>query len=292
MTLVCCWLDKSFGRTRITALADTRSAELRGTVWYPRSEQTLKLFRIRIECHRLSDLDSNGTGDWRKPYFKGELGIGFAGYCFEAMTIIALFSRAMEQLVSEGDDPRPTPDGMTRILGHITQKYFVDHTNKQAQHVQFLLFGYTDEEPWIAKLGFGSNGPTGPGLTSLVADQVYAIGDAGDTAFTQFANEILERISKHSESVNDQKDEADTERARHKDAGKKLVEETVIEKIENEFSRTVGGFVQKLEVYPRGKSGAAAYTRESRSDILDFLPEAGVGLRYMPVGEPMGRKHR
>jgi hypothetical protein len=55
-------------------------------------------------------------------------------------------------------------------------------------------------------------------------------------------------------------------------------------------NRTVGGFVQKLEVYSHRTSGPAAYTRETRSDILDALPPAGNGLHYMPIGEKMGRK--
>jgi hypothetical protein len=37
-----------------------------------------------------------------------------------------------------------------------------------------------------------------------------------------------------------------------------MFEETAIEEIEDEFGRAVGGFVQQIEVYPHGNSGAAA----------------------------------
>ena len=66
----------------------------------------------------------------------------------------------------------------------------------------------------------------------------------------------------------------------------------MLAKVDNEFSRTVGGFLQKVDVYPSGESAIFAYTRESRSDILDNLPSAAQHLGYLPVGELMGRKKR
>jgi hypothetical protein len=70
------------------------------------------------------------------------------------------------------------------------------------------------------------------------------------------------------------------------------VEEAVLTKIENEFSRTVGDFVQKVEIYPRDDAAVVVYARESRSDILDDLPAAAHDLRYVPIGEAMGRNQR
>ena len=159
MTLVCCWVDDSYGRNRITAVANSRAADLRNDEWHPRSDQTVKLFRIPVQCHRLDDLDRD-TGSSRTPYYLAEVGIGFAGYCFEAMTIITLFIRAMEQLVSQADEPRPDPDAMACVLTRIATDYFAGHTNREAQHVQFLFFGFCAEQPWIARVGYVPGGPT------------------------------------------------------------------------------------------------------------------------------------
>lgn len=293
MTLVCCWLDNSYGRSRITAVADTRAAEFRNDDWHPRSEQTVKLFRIPVQCHRLDDLDV-ATGSWRDPYYRTELGVAFAGYCFEAMTIITLFARAMEQLVSQNGEPRPDPGGMTEILKRIVRDYFSGHTNREAQRVQFLLFGFADR-PWIARVSYSPGGPVdATAVEPLLDGRVHAIGDAGNASFTASTEEILQRITRHAQALRrgrapDAVFGHDLEQARHRDAAKKFVEENVLAKIESEFSRTVGGFLQKLEVYPVGDGAAVAYTRESRSDILDNLPTAAVDLGYMPVGEPMGR---
>ena len=295
MTLVCCWLDNSYGRNRITAVANSRAADFRNGDWHPRSDQTVKLFRVAVSCHRLDDLDPE-TGSWRAAYYRTEVEIGFAGYCFEAMTIITLFSRAMEQLVSHAGEPRPDPEAMARILTRIVTDYFDRHTNREAERVQFLLFGFAAERPWIARVGYFPGDPiSATPLQSLLPGRVHAIGDAGDAFFTASAEETLDRISKHARGLHpggygDADFERDLEQARHRDAAKKVVEENVLAKIESEFSRTVGGFLQKLEVYPTGDSAVVAYTRESRSDILDNLPPAAEGLGYLPVEERMGRE--
>jgi hypothetical protein len=45
-------------------------------------------------------------------------------------------------------------------------------------------------------------------------------------------------------------------------------------------------------VYPAGAGGLVLYTHESRSDILDKLPQAGPDLGYMPVGEQVDQRDR
>jgi len=293
MTLVCCWLDESYGSTRITAVADTRAADYDDVSdsWIPRSEQTMKLFRIRIRCHRLQDLGAKGTRDWRDPYYCSEIGIGFAGYCFEAMTIVALFSRAMEQLVADDREPRPAPNAIAEILASILRRYFVGHNNTAAHRVHFLLFGYDQTAPWIARIEFTSRGLSGPTVEPLEVGKVHVIPDENNGTFATAIQATLKRIAKHADSLREQVDvELDVEQARHRDVAKKVVEEHLIEKIEDQFNTTVGGFVQKLEVYPLGDSAAVAYTRESRSDILDHLAPAANGLRCLPIGEQLGRK--
>ena len=202
MTLVCCWLDDSYGRSRITAVADTRAAVCKNGNWHPLSDQTIKLFRVPVSCHRLDDLDP-GTGGWRTPYFRAEVAIGFAGYCFEAMTIIALFSRVMEQLVSQAGEPRPEPDAMARILECIVTNYFASHTERKMHSVHFLLFSFSAGRPWIAQVSHVPTGPIEPTVEILRSNAVYTIGDAGDTAFKTFIEETLERISKHARELRD-----------------------------------------------------------------------------------------
>ena len=82
---------KNVGRTRIRSLgADFRQHHqaLQGAGEVP---------------HVLEGFDAD-TVTLQNPYYETEIGIGFAGYCLEALTIIALFSRVMEQLVDVAEE--------------------------------------------------------------------------------------------------------------------------------------------------------------------------------------------
>jgi hypothetical protein len=47
MTIICCWLDESYGRSRLTAIADARAAyKDEKDEWKPLTETTTKLFAL------------------------------------------------------------------------------------------------------------------------------------------------------------------------------------------------------------------------------------------------------
>src|SRR5262245_37154093 len=120
MTIVCCWFDRSFGRNRITAIADARAARKVNERWVPLAETTVKLFKADVKCHAMTDQNFSVEGPWTNPYYRTEIGIGFAGYCFEALSIIALLSQCLEQLAFDGNDrPRPGPDGIVNFAKEI-----------------------------------------------------------------------------------------------------------------------------------------------------------------------------
>jgi hypothetical protein len=258
---------------------------------------TVKLFRVPVKCHYLVDLDPD-TGTWREPYYQTEIAIGFAGYCFEAMTIIILFCRAMEQLVSIDPEAHPLPERnrISAVLEKITNDYFTGHSNPQTQRVEFLLFGFSSEQvPWVAVIRYVSGGPaTIELLQEMIRGQVYSVGDGAGASFRRSVEDVLGRIRKHSERLrpDGDGDEHELEKARHSDAQKKAVEENALKILEAEYNRTVGGNIQKLELYRIDGGAVVAFTRESRSDILDHLPPAAPGLAYMPIGETMGRTQR
>jgi hypothetical protein len=238
VTLVCCWLDKSYGRHRVTAIADSRAADYRNNAWHPRSDMTVKLFRVPVKCHYLVDLDPD-TGTWREPYYQTEIAIGFAGYCFEAMTIIILFCRAMEQLVSIDPEAHPLPERnrISAVLEKITNDYFTGHSNPQTQRVEFLLFGFSSEQvPWVAVIRYVSGGPaTIELLQEMIRGQVYSVGDGAGASFRRSVEDVLGRIRKHSERLrpDGDGDEHELEKARHSDAQKKAVEENAWSFIES-----------------------------------------------------------
>ena len=141
---------------------------------------------------------------------------------------------------------------MSEILASIVRHYFAGHNNSAAQRVHFLLFGYDQAAPWIARVDFTPGGLTGPTVEPLKAGRVHVIPDARDSEFVTSIEATLQKIAKHADDLPESIGiELDVEQARHRDAAKKLVEENLLEKIENQFNSTVGGFVQKIEVYPR-----------------------------------------
>src|ERR1700688_4456182 len=105
MTIVCCWLDNSYSRKRITAIADARaSSSSSKTESTTLNDNTTKLFPTVVNCYALDNLDFQ-TSTWKDPYFSTEIGLGFAGSCYEALSIIALYQRCVSQLVVDGATP-------------------------------------------------------------------------------------------------------------------------------------------------------------------------------------------
>jgi len=152
MTIVCCWLDDSYGRSRITAVADARVCSEVGGKWAPLNDTTSKLFRIPVHCFTEFDCSS---GTWVSPYYTTELGLGFAGYCLEAMSIAALYRQVVERLAVVDPEGaarrRPEPRLLVELLLEITRRYFAEHSSDLP--VEFLLFSYSPEgKPWIAQI--------------------------------------------------------------------------------------------------------------------------------------------
>ena len=92
MTAIVCFLDRSDGRSRITALSDSRSSRELGGQRYTISDDLTKIFRVRLSCHEIWGFDAV-TGAFKNPYYTTELGLCFAGYCLEAMTVVSQFTK-------------------------------------------------------------------------------------------------------------------------------------------------------------------------------------------------------
>jgi hypothetical protein len=78
--------------------------------------------------------------------------------------------------------------------------------------------------------------------------------------------------------------------AKHSSAAKKSVEQFVKDAILDELRVTVGGSIQKVEIYKRAnKSGALSFSRDLTPHMLDGLSQVGDRLSYVQLLEPMGR---
>lgn len=297
MTVICCWFDQSFGRKRITAIADSRAAKKINGIWSPLQETTLKIYKISVACHQLDSLDTS-TGSWTAPYFQTQIGICFAGYCFEALTIIGLFSRCVEQLVVDGtDQPVPEPKKIAGLLCEVTKRYFADHKDTGQQDVEFLMFGFahSDGEPWVAKVTHTATA----GATfaeweyPLLATSLFTGGDVGN-GISKKVNDIRARIDKHARALDPKKFDDlfnyDLEIARHRQGDKKYVEDSALREIDNDLSATVGGILQKAELFlvTCNNSALLTFCRDDKSDMLDGLPEVAPRLGFVPVIERLG----
>ncbi len=300
MTIVCCWFDRSFGRSRISAIADARAAYEHKGRWIPLAETTLKLFKSNVKCHALDDLDLS-AGTWRQPYYETEIGIGFAGYCFEALSIIALLSRCLEQLVIAGAGrPKPSADHIVNFAREIVVRYFRSHSVPASQTVKFIIFGFSPEEkePWVGTISHKS----GDGVHTEIDhpmrdDRVYLIGDGNICHGLQSeADTIIKKIRRHAAGLapgndNDANFEHELELSRHENGQKKFLEELVLSNFPKHA--TVGGVLQKIELFRRGGAAVAAFTRDDRPHILQNLPVLDdAGLGYMSIGEVMGQEQR
>lgn len=300
MTAVCCWLDNSLGRSRVTAIADSRitskkSNKERQTV----EEYAQKLHRIRVNCFNLTNFDVN-LASFQKPYFTTDIGIGFSGSCLEALAVISLISKALEQLVNtHGETPKPTPEGIANLAECIVQKYFRQHKRPTTQNIELLLFGYSaiNGAPWIYKITHKAGGNVERTHLLFEEKDFHVIGSIKtETKYEKEVCKLREKIIKHKnglkiQEVDDPKFKHELEQARHDIALTKIAQERLQRQIENEFAEGVGGTLQKLEVYlVEGQKAVISFSRDDRSDILKSLPSVGEGnkeLGYCPITEGM-----
>ena len=160
-----------------------------------RTDMTVKLFRVTVsDTMKTTSIARSGSG--ASHMRNAKVGMGFAGYCFEAMAIIALFSRAM------GADPRQIridrcrgPRTSLRSLSKLSVSFSPGHHNREAQRVDLMLFGFANEEPWIARVAhYPDRGVVTELSRPMNNDRIYTIGDAGGVAFEEGVEEVRVRI--------------------------------------------------------------------------------------------------
>jgi hypothetical protein len=301
MTIACIWWDQSDGLRRITAIADSRAAvENNENEWVPLTELTIKLFSIQLRCHDLdAGLDPQRGGAWTNPYHVTEVGIAFAGYCFEALSIIAIVQKCLGSLVTEGSAFTPYPEKIFNFVSAIADRYLKTHTNPDRQSVQFLVFGFSPNtsSPWLGELRYRKGVKVRNSFHSDFGGEgeLFCIGDA-DICHEIEGGRILRDIRKHAASLSegsgsDAKFEYELEKARMDNAERKSIEEMVINKIKSKHAKTVGGSIQKLELYPADGGGAvSAYTEDLNFELSNGLPSLNdEGLHYVSVNQRMGR---
>jgi hypothetical protein len=297
MTVICCWFDQSYGRKRITAIADSRAARKINGKWVSLQESTLKILRIRVACHHIDSFDS-ATGSWTQPYAETQVGLCFAGYCFEALSIAGLFQRCVEQLVvNVTDSATPEPSRLAELLREITERYFQTHSNREEQYVSFLLFGFSqgDGEPWVAKI---THTPTelarlAQWESPLKPHSLFTAGDVGQE-IAAHVQDARDRIGKHAAGLDQKKFPEyfayELEMARHYAVDKKYVEDVTLEKVDSAFRETVGGVLQKAELFCLERNSAVlAFCHDDKHHLLDGLPEVAPNMTFASVVERMGR---
>ncbi|OKO85054.1 hypothetical protein [Bradyrhizobium sp. AS23.2] len=166
------WWDESSGLSRITAIADSRAAfEKKKHEWVPFTELTVKLFAIPLRCRELEkSRDTQRGGVWTNPYHVTQIGIAFAGYCFEALTIIALVEKCMGSLATMGSATLPEPEMTANFVEAMADRHPKTHTRTDTQSFQFLIFGFWPEtkSPWLAELSYWKGDQDEKGISRLL----------------------------------------------------------------------------------------------------------------------------
>lgn len=301
MTLVCVRMEESFGVSRITALADTRASSRRDDGSFKTvSDTTTKLFAVPVRCYRIENL-SPVVGAWVDPYFETQIGLGFSGSCFEALTVIAHISQSLSALVApNGDEPLPTRDGLVNLIAKHCDTYFKGYSGDDKPILFLLAFGFEDGKPWIAR--FTASKEAGISSDAVWADQNTLETVGQDTRFQQYAGDWRTRIQKHQEQVSARKTarsgdgafEKSLEVARHDVAERKLTEEEILSEIDSEFAASIGGVLQRLELSIYDGQVVSGFTRDDRPYMLgtSYTVTPGTLLGPVPIIEKMGRKAR
>ncbi|ACL60246.1 hypothetical protein [Methylobacterium nodulans] len=288
MTIVACWLDESYSVTSLAALADARASERVGTVWYTHSDNTIKLFSIDVRCFDMDAL-TPGLGAWMNPYYETTIGLGFAGHCFEALTVIAHIQRAMGALIiADGKKVQPVSDGLVNLAKEIAERYLRDHKFGSMRDLELLLFGWDGPaQPWIAKLVWDRQTKKVVNtVTKPSKPDVVTIGD-GAKASKRFgiAARIRKKIARQLErfvSAPLSQQGAFSQAILEIEASRRM-EEGVGALVESQFVRSVGGVRQKLQVAWEGGRAVAAFTADDQPHIMDGLPSVRTDTSLGPV---------
>jgi hypothetical protein len=241
------------------------------------------------------------VGAWTDPYFETTIGLGFSGSCFEALTVIAHVSRSLSSLAAiNGDHPPPTGEGLVNLITKFCQNYFSSHSGDGDPLVLLIVFGFDDDKPWIGRIAWDRANGINSSFVWASDDTLEAIGQ--DALFQQRANDWRGRIQEHRRKVSekpvpanaDDIFERDLEIARHDVAERKSTEQEMLGQIDSEFSDSIGGILQRLELAVLGRRVVAGFTRDDRPhlDGATYSVAPGTLLGPVPIVEKMGRQIR
>jgi hypothetical protein len=244
-------------------------------------------------------LDTSRGGSWTDPYYVTQIGIAFAGYCFEALTVVAIVSRYLASLATEGPPSMPQPSDIARFIAEIVARYLKSHNEPAHQTVQFLVFGFTPDtdRPWSAELKYRKGKKVKDEFHPDfgLEGELFVIGDA-DICHDIGGQRILKDIRKHDARLKegtgaDAAFKYELEKARMNIAEKKAIEQMVLNKINSRYSRTVGGNLQKLEIHVAGDRAVSSFTDDRNFEFSEGLPILNSeGLQYVSLVQAMGLK--
>lgn len=300
MTLVCVRLDSSYRTPRIVALADTRASIPRtDSSWKTLSDKTVKLFALPVRCYGAGSLEPV-IGAWSDPYFSTQIGLGFSGSCFEALTIIAHLTRMLGALVAvDGAEPKPEGEGVVNLIAKVVETYFKSHSRDGRPKVIFLVFGYDDGKPWLGEVSWDEKAGIKNSFVWATDETLRCIGDS--SLSEQRAGDLIDLIRKHRDKVGSQRSgnkrdtfEQELEVERLALAEKKSAEEEILQRMEDEFVTGIGGTLQRLEMGCCGENVSVGYTHDDREylDHANFSVTRSGLLGPIPIVEKMGRQIR
>lgn len=248
----------------------------------------------------MDNLDLN-TGTFKKPYFETDLGLAFAGDCFQAQSIVNAFLHAASQLVVDGESrPVPSATGLVRLLKEVSRNWLATY-KQAAPDVQFLLFGYSPKSalPWAGRIKWPQvTGPQGDQFEEpLRATSVFIIGAEARPEGLAYAAELRNMFMKKAGKLNLAElrkagFEPDLEVAKLFNADRMLIEDDVASLLIAHAHTTIGGVMQKIEIIPtEGVRCTAAFSKDD-AVYLDALSDVELGLTYRSVFSSMGTKGR
>jgi hypothetical protein len=231
------------------------------------TDTTEKLFAIPVRCHALDSL-TTVVGAWADPYFETTIGLGFSGSCFEALTVIAHVSRSLSALVApNGDEPLPTGACLVNLIAKLCEGYFGSHSGDGDPILFLLVFGYDGDKPWIGKVTYDKSKGVHQRFTWATEKSLETVGDSA--LFEQYADDLRRRIERHKQDVAKKpiqrtpgaSFERNVEIEKHDLAERRSTEEAMLRGIESDFATSIGGVLQRLELFVEGGRVIAGFTQ-------------------------------
>ncbi|PKR50425.1 hypothetical protein [Thalassospira marina] len=225
------------------------------------------------------------------PYYETEFGVGYAGNCFQALNVIGNARKVFQHLIDlNSKNAKPSHSDIIRTFSSIFDEFIQSHSGKSNIAIDFLIFGYCPQSPsipWLYKLSHRPRKKLEVTKLQINNNEIHGIGDALNNGSLVNKLKTVRRSFRRKflklKFYNNFEKEVFFEKM--KVAQNNVTEKYIRNHIKNNKNKTVGGDIEKMELYNTGQRSVVTLTIPTGSSKNNNIGELSDGLAYVPFSK-------